>query len=124
MLTSKFKALLAANLKKHNLSKGIETKVEALYVTKQKRDPVAASTQMKSTNLSWAKPMPVRPPPFYEKYLPLTQCETAEHSEPTAKLYLKGQFFYDSVEDNPDYDYTWGFVRVPNVIQPIKIRGL
>ncbi len=37
-LTNKFKALLAANLKKHNLGKDIETKVQALYVTKPKRE--------------------------------------------------------------------------------------
>lgn len=36
-LTNKFKALLAANLKKHNLGNDIQDKVDALYVTRQKK---------------------------------------------------------------------------------------
>jgi hypothetical protein len=44
-LTNKFKALLAANLKKHNLGKDLSDKVQALYVTRDKRsDPDIAST--------------------------------------------------------------------------------
>jgi hypothetical protein len=38
MLTNKFKALLAANMKKHNLGKDTAAKVDALYIIKPKRD--------------------------------------------------------------------------------------
>ena len=48
ILTNKFKALLAANLKKHNLGKDIQDKVTALYVTKPKRDSDVQSTTCSS----------------------------------------------------------------------------
>jgi hypothetical protein len=70
------------------------------------------------------EPQPyVGPPPYYEKFVSLAKCE-AEPTQPTSKIYLKGRLFYDSVEDNSNYDYTWAFVRVDSIAQPIKIRGL
>jgi hypothetical protein len=53
MLTNKFKALLAANLKKHNLGKSIVTKVEALYATSQRRDNSEASNTTQATTTFW-----------------------------------------------------------------------
>ena len=37
---------------------------------------------------------------------------------------MKGYLYYDNNHDNPAYDYTWAFVKIPEVSQPIKIRGL
>ena len=65
------------------------------------------------------------PVSFYEKYVPLAKCESEPSADQKSKnIYVKGTFFYDSVEDNPEYDYTWGFVRVDSIVQPIKVRGL
>jgi len=118
-LTNKFKALLAANLKKHNLGKDIETKVQALYVTKPKREneSVQASSQI-ATTTSWIKQsasQPQLPPPFYERYVPLSKCEQSTFEKPTNNIYVRGRFYYDSVEDNPDYDYSWGLVRCDDI---------
>ena len=96
MLTGKFKALLASNLKKHHLGKDIENKVEGLYTTKSKRD-ISPSTKSHFT-----KPVVTKPPPYYEKYIPLSKCEET-HDKPTSNLFVKGVLYYDSVEDNPDY---------------------
>ena len=96
MLTGKFKALLASNLKKHNLGKDIEHKVEGLYTTKSKRDFSL------STKSHFSKPLVVKPPPFYEKYIPLSKCEE-EHEKPTSNIFVKGVLYYDSVDDNPEY---------------------
>ena len=68
----------------------------------------------------------MKPPKFYEKYLPLKLCEGVEIETGTKKhhVYLKGYFYYDNNHDNPAYDYTWAFVKIPEVSQPVKIRGL
>jgi hypothetical protein len=46
----------------------------------------------------------------------LSKCEADPAPDvKTTNIYLKGRLFYDSVEDNPEYDYTWGFVKVEGV---------
>ena len=67
---------------------------------------------MKNPN-NFVPSKPPVPPPFYEKFVPLAKCEAEPKPEEKSKnLYIKGTFFYDNSEDNPEYDYTWGFVRV------------
>jgi len=55
------------------------------------------------------------PPSYYEKYVPLKKCELDPLEMASKNIYLKGRLYYDNVEENPDYDYTWAFVRIDDV---------
>ena len=73
-----------------------------------------------------SRPVVFKPPTYYEKYVSIKKCEAVQINPENKKqhIYLKGKLYYDTIDDNLNYDYSWAFVKIPEVSQPVKVRGL